>query len=332
MLLDSKIPSGPIEQKWDNHKFEIKLVNPANKRKFSGRRRRHRAGRRFGRGDAGRARLPGEGITFHDSPRRGPLDRRPGRDQRGQELPNDGDSIYRLFYDTMKGGDYRSREANVYRLAQVRVNIIDQCVAQGVPFAREYGGLLDNRVVRRRAGFAHVLCPGPDRPAAAARRLPGAHASGRTGERDAVPPRRDARPRRRKTDGPRASCARDLGTGDVFSMSAPRRGPRHRRLRQRLLPVNQRQELERHGDRGGRTSSGASSPIRATRRSTRPASPRATTSRSKLTLMSESLRNDGRIWVPKQIGDSRSPDIDPRSRPRLHARAPLPLVRQPRPA
>src|SRR5277367_3286587 len=145
MILDSKIPAGPIEQKWDNHKFEIKLVNPANKRRFEI--------IVVGTGLAGASAAATLGelgyrvkvITFHDSPRRAHSIAAQGGINAAKNYPNDGDSVYRLFYDTMKGGDYRSREANVYRLAELSVNIIDQCVAQGVPFAREYGGLLDNR-------------------------------------------------------------------------------------------------------------------------------------------------------------------------------------------
>ena len=145
MTLDPKIPTGPIQEKWDNHKFDIKLVNPANKRRFEI--------VVVGTGLAGASAAATLGelgyrvkvITFHDSPRRAHSIAAQGGINAAKNYPNDGDSIYRLFYDTMKGGDYRSREANVYRLAQVSVDIIDQCVAQGVPFAREYGGLLDNR-------------------------------------------------------------------------------------------------------------------------------------------------------------------------------------------
>src|ERR1700739_910161 len=139
------VPDGPIDQKWDNHKFEIKLVNPANKRRFEI--------IVVGTGLAGASAAAGLGelgyrvkvITFHDSPRRAHSIAAQGGINAAKNYPNDGDSIHRLFYDTIKGGDYRAREANVYRLAQVSVNIIDQCVAQGVPFAREYGGLLANR-------------------------------------------------------------------------------------------------------------------------------------------------------------------------------------------
>src|ERR1700750_117977 len=145
MILDSKIPAGPIAQKWDKHKFDLKLVNPANKRKFDI--------IIVGSGLAGAsaaAPLAELGykvkcFCFQDSPRRAHSIAAQGGINAAKNYPNDGDSVYRLFYDTIKGGDFRAREANVYRLAQVSVNIIDQCVAQGVPFAREYGGLLDNR-------------------------------------------------------------------------------------------------------------------------------------------------------------------------------------------
>src|SRR6201989_1306337 len=145
MTLDPKIPSGPIAQKWDKHKFDLKLVNPANKRKFDI--------IIVGSGLAGAsaaATLAELGykvkcFCFQDSPRRAHSIAAQGGINAAKNYPNDGDSVYRLFYDTIKGGDFRAREANVYRLAQVSVNIIDQCVAQGVPFARVYGGLLANR-------------------------------------------------------------------------------------------------------------------------------------------------------------------------------------------
>src|SRR5262245_933575 len=145
MALDSKSPSGPLAQKWDKHRFEMKLVNPANKRKFDV--------IVVGSGLAGAsaaASLAELGyrvkcLCFQDSARRAHSIAAQGGINAAKNYANDGDSIYRLFYDTIKGGDFRAREANVYRLAQVSVNIIDQCVAQGVPFAREYGGLLSNR-------------------------------------------------------------------------------------------------------------------------------------------------------------------------------------------
>ena len=145
MELQAKVPDGPIEQKWDKHRFEMKLVNPANKRKYtvivvgSGL-----------AGGAAAATLSELGYNvkcfcFQDSPRRAHSIAAQGGINAAKNYRNDGDSVYRLFYDTVKGGDFRAREANVYRLAQISVEIIDQCVAQGVPFAREYGGLLANR-------------------------------------------------------------------------------------------------------------------------------------------------------------------------------------------
>src|SRR5580698_7476332 len=145
MELDAKIPSGPIEKAWDKARFEMKLVNPANKRKFDV--------LVVGSGLAGAsaaASLAELGYNvkcfcYQDSPRRAHSIAAQGGINAAKNYQNDGDSVYRLFYDTVKGGDFRAREANVYRLAQISVNIIDQCVAQGVPFAREYGGLLANR-------------------------------------------------------------------------------------------------------------------------------------------------------------------------------------------
>src|SRR3974390_1249377 len=145
MQLDSKIPSGPIEHAWEKARFEMKLVNPANKRKFNI--------IVVGSGLAGGSAAASLGelgynvkcFCFQDSPRRADSIAAQGGINAAKNYQNDGDSVYRLFYDTVKGGDFRAREYNVYRLAQVSVNIIDQCVAQGVPFAREYGGLLDNR-------------------------------------------------------------------------------------------------------------------------------------------------------------------------------------------
>src|SRR6201993_2877227 len=145
MTLDARTPSGPIEQAWDKTKFELKLVNPANKRKHTV--------IVVGSGLAGASAAATLGelgyhikcFCFQDSPRRAHSIAAQGGINAAKNYQNDGDSVYRLFYDTVKGGDFRSREANVYRLAEVSGNIIDQCVAQGVPFAREYGGLLDNR-------------------------------------------------------------------------------------------------------------------------------------------------------------------------------------------
>ena len=145
MALDAQVPSGPLADKWDRHRFESKLVNPANRRKYTV--------IIVGTGLAGASAASSLGelgynvlsFCIQDSPRRAHSIAAQGGINAAKNYQNDGDSIQRLFYDTVKGGDYRSREANVYRLAQLSVNIIDQCVAQGVPFAREYGGLLDNR-------------------------------------------------------------------------------------------------------------------------------------------------------------------------------------------
>ncbi len=143
--LDSKIPEGPIENKWSNYKSKQNLVNPANKRKLDV--------IVVGTGLAGASAAASlaelgfkvKAFCYQDSPRRAHSIAAQGGINAAKNYPNDGDSVYRLFYDTVKGGDYRSREANVHRLAEVSNNIIDQCVAQGVPFAREYGGMLDNR-------------------------------------------------------------------------------------------------------------------------------------------------------------------------------------------
>src|SRR6476469_2584211 len=145
MELNARIPAGHIERKWDTHRFEMKLVNPANKRKYSV--------IVVGTGLAGASAAASlaelgyqvKTFCFQDSPRRAHSIAAQGGINAAKNYPNDGDGIQRLFYDTVKGGDFRSREANVYRLAELSVDIIDQCVAQGVPFAREYGGLLDNR-------------------------------------------------------------------------------------------------------------------------------------------------------------------------------------------
>ena len=145
ITLDAKAPTGPIEDRWTSHKFNMKLVNPNNKRKFDV--------IVVGTGLAGASAAASlaqlgynvSAFTFHDSPRRAHSIAAQGGINSAKNYKNDGDSVYRLFYDTVKGGDFRARESNVYRLAEVSVNIIDQCVAQGVPFAREYGGMLDNR-------------------------------------------------------------------------------------------------------------------------------------------------------------------------------------------
>ena len=151
MKLESKVPGGPLETKWERHRFDLKRVNPANRRKFDI--------IVVGTGLAGASAAASFGelgynvkvFTYHDSPRRAHSIAAQGGINASKNYRNDGDSTMRLFYDTVKGGDYRAREANVYRLAQVSGDIIDQCVAQGVPFAREYGGMLDNRSTTARS-------------------------------------------------------------------------------------------------------------------------------------------------------------------------------------
>jgi succinate dehydrogenase / fumarate reductase flavoprotein subunit len=170
VILDGKCPTGPIQQSWDKHRFDLKLVNPANKRKYNI--------IVVGTGLAGGAAAASLGelgynvqaFCYQDSPRRAHSIAAQGGINAAKAYPNDGDSIYRLFYDTIKGGDFRAREADVWRLAQVSNNIIDQCVAQGVPFARDYAGYLDNRSFGG-SGFPYVLCPWSNRPAAVAGRL-----------------------------------------------------------------------------------------------------------------------------------------------------------------
>ena len=180
MKLESKIPAGPLAEKWDHAKFEYRLVNPANKRKYSV----IMVGSGLA-GAAGAASLAELGyqvkcFCFQDSPRRAHSIAAQGGINAAKNYTNDGDSVWRLFYDTVKGGDFRAREANVYRLSQISVNIIDQCVAQGVPFAREYGGLLANRSFGG-AQVSRTFCAWADGPAVVARRVPGARKGNREG-------------------------------------------------------------------------------------------------------------------------------------------------------
>jgi succinate dehydrogenase / fumarate reductase flavoprotein subunit len=307
--LDAHIPDGPLAEKWDHHKFSVKLVNPSNRRKF-----------RVivvGSGLAGASAAATHGelgfevtmITFHDTPRRAHSIAAQGGINAAKNYRNDGDSIYRLFYDTVKGGDFRSREANVHRLAQVSVNIIDQCVAQGVPFAREYGGLLDNRSF----GGAQVSRTFYARGQTGQQLLLGAYQAllrqihlgtvtlyRRTEMLDVV-----------INDGRAVGVVtRDLITGDVVSHAG------HAVVLATggygnvfYLSTNAK-------------NSNASAIWRAHRRGALMANPCFTQIhptcipasddfQSKLTLMSESLRNDGRIWVPREFGDQRSPDQIP---------------------
>jgi succinate dehydrogenase / fumarate reductase flavoprotein subunit len=309
MTLDANIPSGPIAEKWDRHKFEMKLVNPANKRKYTiivvG------TGLAGGSAAASLGELGYNVVNFciQDSPRRAHSIAAQGGINAAKNYQNDGDSIYRLFYDTVKGGDYRSREANVYRLAQLSVNIIDQCVAQGVPFAREYGGLLDNRSF----GGAQV-----------SRTF---YARGQTGQQLLLGAYQSLM-RQVHAKNVRLFARREML--DLVVIDGRARGIIVRNLTTGAI--------ERHvGDAvvlatGGygtvyylstnAVNSNVTAAWRAHKRGALFANPCFTQihptcipvsgdHQSKLTLMSESLRNDGRVWVPKITGDKRSPDQIP---------------------
>jgi succinate dehydrogenase / fumarate reductase flavoprotein subunit len=311
MNLETKIPEGPLEQKWDNHKFEIKLVNPANKRRFEI--------VVVGTGLAGASAAATLGelgyrvkvITFHDSPRRAHSIAAQGGINAAKNYPNDGDSVYRLFYDTMKGGDYRSREANVYRLAQVSVDIIDQCVAQGVPFAREYGGLLDNRSF----GGAQVSRTFYARGQTGQQLLLGAyqalmrqvHAGNVT-----LYPRTEMLDLVVKDGRTAGIVCRDLDTGDVYSMSGHAvvlaSGGYGNAF---YLSTNAKNSNVTAAWRASKRGAYFANPCYTQIHPT--CIPAGDDFQSKLTLMSESLRNDGRVWVPKQMDDARSPDTIPES-------------------
>jgi len=307
--LDAKIPAGPLEAKWLEHRDHLKLVNPANKRKFTI--------LVVGSGLAGAAAAASFGelgykvkcFCFQDSPRRAHSIAAQGGINAAKNYHNDGDSVFRLFYDTVKGGDFRAREANVHRLAELSVNIIDQCVAQGVPFAREYGGLLDNRSF----GGAQV-----------ARTF---YARGQTGQQLLL--------------GAYQALERQIGAGMVEMY------PRTEMLdlvvdNGRAVGIITRDlvtgKIDRHAGHAVVLATGGYSNVyylstnakgsnvtaawRAHRRGALFANPCFTQIhptcipasgdyQSKLTLMSESLRNDGRIWVPRDPKDTRSPDRIP---------------------
>jgi len=311
MELISNAPTGPIEQSGDKHKFDLKLINPANKRKYNI--------IVVGSGLAGGAAAASLGelgynvqcFCYQDSPRRAHSIAAQGGINAAKNYHNDGDSIYRLFYDTVKGGDFRSREANVYRLAQVSVNIIDQCVAQGVPFAREYGGLLDNRSF----GGAQV-----------SRTF---YARGQTGQQPLL--------------GAYQALERQIGLGavkmhprmdmlDLIVVDGQARGIVTRSLYDGKIEVHMADAVILAT--GGYANvfylstnakgCNATAIWRAYKRGALFANPCFTQIhpacipvageyQSKLTLMSESLRNDGRIWVPKQPGDKRAPGSIPES-------------------
>ncbi|WP_030275542.1 fumarate reductase/succinate dehydrogenase flavoprotein subunit [Streptomyces sp. NRRL B-24484] len=304
-VADTKAPAGPIEQRWDQRRFEAKLVNPAN-------RRRHTVivvGTGLAGGAAG-ATLAEQGyrvvqFCFQDSPRRAHSIAAQGGINAAKNYRNDGDSVRRLFYDTVKGGDFRARESNVHRLAQISVEIIDQCVAQGVPFAREYGGLLDTRsfggVQVQRTFYARgqtgqQLLLGAYQALSRQIAAGGVEMHPRTEMLDLV-----------VVDGrARGIVARDLVTGEVST-----------HLADAVVLATGGYGNVFHLSTNAKNSN-ATAVWRAHRRGAwfgnpcftqiHPTCiPRSGDHQSKLTLMSESLRNDGRIWVPKAAGDTRPP-------------------------
>ncbi|HEV3146817.1 MAG TPA: fumarate reductase/succinate dehydrogenase flavoprotein subunit [Gemmataceae bacterium] len=309
MKLDAKVPAGPLVQKWDRHRFEMKLVNPSNKRKF------HVLV--VGTGLAGASAAASlaelgysvECFCYQDSPRRAHSIAAQGGINAAKNYRNDGDSIYRLFYDTIKGGDYRSREANVYRLAQISVNIVDQCVAQGVPFAREYGGLLDTRSFGGTQVSRTFYCRGQT----GQQLLLGAYSAL---SRQIQLGQIEMHPRKEMldlvvVDGKAAGIiTRDLVNGEIRAHSG------HAVILATggyanafFLSTNA-------------TGCNVTAAFRAYKKGAAFANPCFTQihptcipvtgeHQSKLTLMSESLRNDGRIWVPKKKGDTRHPSQIP---------------------
>jgi succinate dehydrogenase / fumarate reductase flavoprotein subunit len=309
MKLDAKIPSGPIASKWDRHKFEMKLVNPANKRKYTI--------IVVGTGLAGASAAASLGelgynvlnFCIQDSPRRAHSIAAQGGINAAKNYQNDGDSVYRLFYDTVKGGDYRSREANVYRLAQLSVNIIDQCVAQGVPFAREYGGLLDNRSF----GGAQVSRTFYARGQTGQQLLIGAYQSlMRQVHHKSVKmfARREMLDLVVVDGRARGIICRNLTTGeieryvgDAVVLATGGYGTVYY-LSTNAVNSNVTAAWRAH-KRGALFANPCYTQIHPT------CIPVSGDHQSKLTLMSESLRNDGRVWVPKQKGDRRPPDQIP---------------------
>jgi succinate dehydrogenase / fumarate reductase flavoprotein subunit len=311
MRLDAKIPAGPLPQKWDRHRFELKLVNPANKRKYDiivvG------TGLAGASASASLAELGYNVKTFciQDSPRRAHSIAAQGGINAAKNYPNDGDSIWRLFYDTVKGGDFRAREANVHRLAQVSNLIIDQCVAQGVPFAREYGGLLANRSF----GGAQL-----------SRTF---YARGQTGQQLLL--------------GAYSALMRQVATGkvrmfprremlDLVLVNGQARGIVARNLVSGAIECHEGHAVVLCTGGYGNVyflstnakGCNVTATFRAYKRGAFFANPCFTqihptcipvhgTYQSKLTLMSESLRNDGRVWVPKTPGEKRRPNQIPES-------------------
>jgi len=307
--LDSKTPQGAIQDKWNNHKFEVKLVNPANKRKFEV--------IVVGTGLAGAAAAASlaelgykvKAFCIHDSPRRAHSIAAQGGINAAKNYQNDGDSVYRLFYDTVKGGDFRARESNVYRLAQVSTAIIDHCVALGVPFAREYGGLLANRSF----GGAQVSRTFYARGQTGQQLLLGAYAAM---NRQIANGSVQLYPRREMLDivvvdgQARGITCRNLVTGEIESHSA------HAVVLATggygnvfYLSTNAKHSNVTASWRCHKKGALFGNPCFTQIHPT--CIPVSGDYQSKLTLMSESLRNDGRVWVPKKIGDKRPPSEIP---------------------
>ncbi len=309
LKLDARIPTGPIEQRWTKHKFDMKLVNPANKRKYKvivvG------TGLAGGSAAATLAELgyQVDAFCFQDSPRRAHSIAAQGGINAAKNYRNDGDSVFRLFYDTVKGGEWRARESNVYRLAEVSVNIIDQCVAQGVPFAREYGGLLDNRSF----GGSQVSRTFYARGQTGQQLLIGAYQAlerqvgagtvkmhTRHEMLDVVTIDGQAKGiiTRDLVSGKLESWAADTvvlatgGYGNVFFLSTNAKG------------CNVTATWRAH-KKGAGFANPCFTQIHPT------CIPVSGDYQSKLTLMSESLRNDGRVWVPRKAGDARKPSDIP---------------------
>lgn len=311
MVLDSKIPSGDLQEKWDKHRFNMKLINPANKRKYKV--------IVVGTGLAGASASATmselgyqvEAFTFHDSARRAHSIAAQGGINAAKNYQNDGDSIWRLFYDTVKGGDFRSREANVYRLAQVSVNIIDQCVAQGVPFAREYGGLLANRSF----GGAQVSRTFYARGQTGQQLLLGAYQAlmKEVSRKNVTLHTRKEMMDLVVIDGrARGIVVRDLHTGEISSHIADAVVLATGGYGNVFYLSTNAQACNvtaayRAYKKGALFANPCFTQIHPT------CIPVAGDYQSKLTLMSESLRNDGRIWVPKKAGDKRHPNEIPDS-------------------
>lgn len=310
-VLDGRVPSGPIEERWEKHMFEMRLVSPANKRRFTV----IVVGSGLG-GGAAAATMGELGYNVHcfcyqDSPRRAHSVAAQGGINAAKNYRNDGDSVFRLFYDTIKGGDYRARESNVYRLAELSLNIIDQCVAQGVPFAREYGGLLDNRSF----GGAQVSRTFYARGQTGQQLLLGAY---QALSRQIAAGKVQMHPRTEMLDlvvingRARGIVTRNMITGKIETFLADAvvlATGGYSNLY--YLSTNAKgcnaTAIWRAYKRGAFFANPCFTQIHPT------CIPVSGEHQSKLTLMSESLRNDGRIWVPRNAGDSRPPNAIPES-------------------